>query len=144
MDSKLINFLRNTLRRASYRWKTRGEAEKRFRRPMGTYKNGRVKYGYACAECDVIGQKKDRQLDHIHPVIGPEGFQTLDKMAERMYCPQENWAMLCYPHHLAKTKTETEGRKLYRHANEEQRKELVRLAWEREELLIEKYRKKYP
>ncbi len=110
MDNKLKYFIINTLRRASFRWKPRGEAEKKFRVPNGTFKNGKTKYGYQCAHCNEIFMKKDVCTDHIIPVVGEEGFTTFDEYIERMFCDADGFQVLCSSCHDEKTAIEKERR----------------------------------
>ena len=120
MDTKFVSFIRSTLRRASFRWAPRGVAEKKARVPHGFYKNGKQKYGYQCAECKKVFQKKDTCVDHIVPVIGPEGFTTFDEMIKRMFCEADNLQILCnIPDgcHKKKTKAETTARAEVRRRN---------------------------
>jgi 5-methylcytosine-specific restriction endonuclease McrA len=106
-----------TLRRASFRWKARGIAQKRYKVQVGEFSTGRPKYGYFCASCGVIEKHKDCVMDHIEPVVGPEGFTTLDDFAERLFCDESNFQNLCKPCHKLKSAAEAAARKEYRKKN---------------------------
>jgi 5-methylcytosine-specific restriction endonuclease McrA len=46
-------------------------------------------------------------MDHKIPVVDPqEGFTTWDSYINRMFCPEENFQVLCSPCHDTKTKSE--------------------------------------
>jgi hypothetical protein len=107
--SKVFNvksFIINTLRRASYRWKPRGECQK----------NARISRGlYQCSKCKALVKNKQFVIDHIKPVIDIEhGFQTWDIFINNLFCDVSNFQLLCKPCSEAKTKVEVELRKYYR------------------------------
>lgn len=93
------------LRRASYRLKPRSDA----------LKEGRVgRNQYICTECGPtkIHPRKDINLDHRIPVVGPEGFTSFDDFISRLYCEKEGYQILCIHHHDIKTKRENDERAL--------------------------------
>lgn len=93
----------STLRRGSYRWKGRWEAERRSRVGRGEY---------YCEECGTIGKKNHSQMDHTIPVVDPvEGWKDFDTFIERLYIPADGWKRLCKPCHLDKTRIENSVRK---------------------------------
>jgi hypothetical protein len=111
MDTKLKNFCINVLRKASFKWKPRAEAKKRYRVPNGKFKNGKTKYGYQCAMCEEIFMSKDVKMDHIDPAVPLEGWQGFDVYIERMFCDEDGFQCLCGPCHDEKTNEEREIRK---------------------------------
>lgn len=117
MDKAKFNFCVSTLRRASFRWRTRAEAQKRFKVQIGEFSTGRPKYGWYCNHCGLISPQKDCKMDHIIPVAGPEGYTTLDEFADRLLCEVEGWQNLCFLCHQEKTNKETAARKEYREKN---------------------------
>ena len=119
MDKRLKNWVINVLRRASFKWKARGEAEKKFRVPNGKFKTGRIKYGYKCNKCKQIFKKKDTVTDHTDPVIPMEGFSSFDDYIPRLFCEEHNFQVLCGPCHDVKTTKEKEFRARYRKIEEE-------------------------
>ena len=106
MDKQKKAFTINVLRRGSYKWYGRWQAEKRSHLPE-------LKK-YYCEECGTICKKKDTQMDHIEPVI-PLNKTTedtpLDEIADRMYCSPEGFQRLCKPCHADKTASEVGIRK---------------------------------
>jgi len=106
MDSRKKQFIINTLRRASYRWPTRGQAEKRSRVERGLYR---------CENpgCGHEGPRKDFAMDHVVPVVDPErGFVSFDEYIDRMFpdSPDLFWR-LCHKCHDEKTAKENGVRK---------------------------------
>lgn len=99
MDKAKKSFIINVLRRGSYRWYGRWQAEKRS-------KLGRNEYFCENPTCGVIGPKKDYQMDHIIPVILTTGYDSIDGVADRMYCEPEGFQRLCKDCHRIKTDNE--------------------------------------
>jgi len=104
MDKRKKQFVINTLRRASYRWPTRGEAEKRSRVERGIYK---------CEQCGHLGKRGEFAMDHVIPVVDPEkGFTTFDDYIDRMFPDSsELFWRLCHKCHSEKTEKENTIRK---------------------------------
>ena len=117
IDNKLKSFIVNTLRKASQRWAPKNEALKRFRVPIGLFKNGNTRYGYRCNICNEKFMRKDIQIDHINPVVSTEGFTTFDDYIERMFCDADGFQTACFSCHDEKTNREKEDRKEYRKNN---------------------------
>ena len=114
MDTKLKAFIINTLRRASFRWKPRGEAKKKYKVKVGEYKTGRAKYGYKCAKCEGIFKSGEVKMDHIDPAVPLDGWQGFDIFIERMFCEESGFQCLCAECHDAKTAIEREERKRFK------------------------------
>lgn len=112
IDSKKKSFTIQTLRRGSYRWFGRWQAEK-------ASKIGRNQY--VCAVCKGVFGKKDTSLDHIIPVVDPEkGFTTFDEYIDRLFCEPEGFQRLCNTCHDKKTGKEN---KVRRKVNNQKRKD---------------------
>jgi len=108
------NWIIATLRRASYRWPGRYEAERLARKDRGQYE---------CNSCKGIFKRGQYVLDHIEPVIPVDkGFTTWDDYIERMFCDVSNFQLLCKVCHDSKSTTEKELRKNYRKKNKNGRK----------------------
>jgi len=115
VDKKLRQFIINTLRRASFRWKPRGEAKKRYKVKIGEYSTGRAKYGYTCADCKEVFKSKDVKVDHIEPVVNPlTGFTNFDDYVMRMFCEEHLMQVLCDSCHKKKSFCESQFRKRIR------------------------------
>lgn len=77
-------------------------------------KSGRLAQHYKCAGCLNEFPAKEVQVDHIIPVVGPEGFTTWDDYINRLYCSGNNLQVLCLDCHGIKTKLEREEQTLSR------------------------------
>jgi 5-methylcytosine-specific restriction endonuclease McrA len=103
MDNKKKAWAINALRRASYRWYGRWQAEK-------ASKVGRNQY--VCNMCKGIFGKKDTQLDHVIPCVNPEtGFVGFDEYIDKLLCNPEGYQRLCIECHSQKTASENVVRK---------------------------------
>ena len=93
------SFILNTLRRGTYRWYGRWQAEKRSNL-------GRNQYYCENPECGVIGKKKEFQMDHKIPVVLTSGWDSWEGVLDRMYCDPDQMWRLCKPCHGEKTAAE--------------------------------------
>lgn len=105
--ARFSSFIKSALRQASMRWGPKNEA----------LRDARVRKGwYICAECSQEapttvkkGGKRVRNIhvDHILPVIDPaKGFESWDKVVERMFCEKEKLRVLCADCHSIVTTEE--------------------------------------
>lgn len=102
IDSKKKSFAIQTLRRGSYRWYGRWQAEKASKIARNQY---------VCAICQGVFGKKDTSLDHVIPVVDPvKGFTSFDDYIDRLYCEPEGFQRLCNPCHDKKTGKENKVR----------------------------------
>ena len=99
MDKAKRSFVINVLRRGSYKWYGRWQAEKRS-------KLARNEYYCENSVCGVIGPKRNYQMDHIIPVQAVTGFDSIDNIADRMYCDPVGFQRLCKECHAEKTAAE--------------------------------------
>ena len=105
-DIELRKFLIPTLRRSSYRWKPRTEANKNARLERGVYQ---------CAMCQGEFKSGETVIDHVDPVVCIEnGWQGWEEYIERMFCEEEGFQVLCKTCHSIKTKMEEDMRKKFR------------------------------
>jgi hypothetical protein len=110
--SKFVNFIKNTLRRASYRWPGRNESLVAARMSRGLYK---------CAICKVDTFKRQEvNLDHIDPVVPIESSWHLEDgspdwnvFIKRLFVGPEGFQVICLNCHDAKTQIEDEMRASY-------------------------------
>lgn len=70
-----------------------------------------------CAACGASTHEKLAAVDHIVPVVGPEGFVSWDLFYERLMSPSSNLQVLCETCHKKKSKDETAGRRQFKKAN---------------------------
>jgi hypothetical protein len=100
------DWMKNTLRRAFFRFWERTKAIQAARVDRGLYK---------CAMCLVVSKIEGHHIDHINPVVDPKvGFVGWDTYIERLFCPSSNLQLLCKACHTIKTDKEREERKLYK------------------------------
>lgn len=120
MDVKLKNFIIQGLRRLSYKWLPRQKAKLKarvFAKDHPEIKDlGKTIYLYICAICGKLYKDKEVVLDHIAPVVDPNGYKNgsdfdLNEFAERMFCDENGFQTLCSDCHNQKTKAENECRK---------------------------------
>jgi len=50
-------------------------------------------------------------MDHVVPVVGPEGFTTFDEYITRLFCNVNGFAAICASCHQVKTQLENEERR---------------------------------
>ena len=92
-----------TLRRASYRLKSRSEALKAARIARNQYK---------CAMCGKIFKRKEVQLDHVIPVVPLTGWDNFDGFIIRLFVEHGyQFQVICREEHKAKTKEENRIRR---------------------------------
>lgn len=107
-EKKKVNkktWIMSTLRRASYRWPPRNEAERLARIDRGLYK---------CAMCEGTFRSKEYAIDHINPVISlKDGFSSWDEVIDTLFCDVEGFQILCHPCHDQKTAIEDTMRANY-------------------------------
>lgn len=98
------DWMKNTLRKAFFRYWERSKVIKNARVDRGLYK---------CASCLQVSKIDGHHVDHIQPVVETSvGFVDWDTYISRLFCPASNLQLLCSPCHKEKTKKEQEERKL--------------------------------
>jgi 5-methylcytosine-specific restriction endonuclease McrA len=102
LDKQKSTFAKNALRRASYRWVGRWQAEKESKVGRNQYK---------CAICTQIFPKKETQMDHVAPVEKITGWEGFDVYIDRLLVYKEGWQRLCKPCHTIKTESENSVRR---------------------------------
>lgn len=97
-------WMRNTLRRAFFRYWERTKALQAARVDRGLY---------MCATCKKVDKILGHRIDHIDPVVDPKvGFVNWDVYIARLFCPASNLQLLCGACHDLKTDKERQERKL--------------------------------
>lgn len=95
LDKIQLAFAKQALRRASYRWPARNQAVKEARIERGVYE---------CKECKTRVPNRDKELDHVEPVVRTSGqTQTLGEFASRLFCGLEGFQVLCNNCHSRKS-----------------------------------------
>ena len=106
--SRVRSFITSTLRAGSRRWPPKYSCLKAaYRETKINEASGRVAKHYECKKCKQLFTSTNVTVDHIVPVVGPEGFVSWDMFIERLFCPIKNLQCLCKPCHALKTKKET-------------------------------------
>lgn len=58
---------------------------------------------FKCRICKAHFAASSIEVDHIEPVVGPEGFTTWDEYIKRMFVGKEGFQVLCKTCHKKKT-----------------------------------------
>ncbi len=96
-------WIKNALRRASYKFPPRNSAKINARVERGKYK---------CQKCNEIFRNGEVQLDHVEPVVNPEtGFVDWNDFIERMFPDLSGWSLLCLSCHQEKSENENKTRR---------------------------------
>lgn len=85
---------------------------------MTNVKTGRQAKHYECAHCKQLFPQKEIEINHIVPVVPVTGFDSWDKVIERMFCEIEGLEALCKPCHKLVTQEENLLRKTYKNAKQ--------------------------
>ena len=108
-------FIIPILRRATFRWPHRYNAQKNARMERGIYE---------CKECGAPCKPKEFILDHIEPVVPvEEGFTTWDNYINRMFVGEDGYQVLCHLCSEAKTSIEDSLRAEYNRLRKDKKKE---------------------
>src|ERR1700677_279103 len=108
LDKFREQFVRWTLRRASFRWPPRGEALKAARIERGLYQ---------CNLCKGRFKNKEVKVDHVDPVVPilsnscRNVSPSTEQFVQRMFPAGEGFQVLCKPCHDNKTRSENEQRR---------------------------------
>lgn len=108
----------NALRRASFRYPPAIKAIKKSKTDYYIKaKNGNdvKRVDFTCVACKKSGLKRTQvNLDHVVPVVGPEGFVDWNTYIERMFCDEDNFQIICSECHTKKSLKENEERAAYK------------------------------
>lgn len=103
VDKKVKAFAWQALRRSSYRWPPRWEAERESRVRRGVYQ---------CNICKGEFRKKDTQMDHVDPIVPVDAeWEGFDEAIPRLLVGKEGWQRLCRECHTEKTNRENDLRR---------------------------------
>ncbi len=111
-QSRFNSFIKSTLRSGSVRWEPRYTClNNAFRVVKINEKTGRMAKHFECAHCHMLFPQKEIEINHILPVVPIEGFDSWDKVIERMFCEIDGLEALCKPCHKLTTGQENILRK---------------------------------
>lgn len=100
----------SSLRRAQ--WPPKYQAiKKAYVKDGKNPKTGRKCKLHKCEHCGNLFPQKDMQADHVNPVIPLTGFDSWDKVIERLFCEVDGYQAVCRECHKIKTKEENRIRK---------------------------------
>ena len=107
-DAKWRSWVISLLRRGTMRFPPRNDALRAAKTEKKiNEKTGRMAQHYECKSCKGHFSAKNVCVDHIEPVINPGvGFINWDTYIERMFCPVDNFQILCSNCHDIKTAKE--------------------------------------
>lgn len=100
-QARFNSFIKGALRSATKRWGPINAARKAAWLERGVYKC----VGYK-KRWHKVRWKDGIFVDHIEPVIGPDGFETWDLVIERMFVETDGLQVLCLDCHKRKTADE--------------------------------------
>ena len=101
-EARFVAFVKSALRGASQRWGPKNQLLKESRVERGKYK---CVCGIIHPVSIEIEGRRTRNIfvDHIKPVVGPEGFTTWDDFINNLFCEQDNLQILCKECHDRKS-----------------------------------------
>ncbi len=111
-QARFNSFVKGGLRSISQRWPPKYKClSNAFTGTKVNPRTGRLAKHYLCRACqnEYVGSLVE--VNHIDPVIPVTGFDSWDKVIERLFCEEDRLEVLCKPCHKALTKQENEERK---------------------------------
>lgn len=128
----LSAYMKNAVRRLSYRFPSRSEAWQSVRIPRpANWPNKRVQWVAPCAACKQLFEQADTQCDHIEPIIPVTGWplapasplyevtpedKDMNLLIYRTFVAAKKLQILCKECHKAKSAEENGRRKAVRDA----------------------------
>jgi len=102
------------LRRMSYRWPPKNEAERAARVDRGLYQ---------CATCKGSFKAGEYDIDHIVPLISvKDGYTSWDEVINNLFCDKAGFQILCKDCHSLKSNLEDNLRAGYAAKRKEEKK----------------------
>ena len=110
--ARFHSFVKGVLRLGSQKWPPKNEVKKKARTRRGFYQCNSCNKEVPASLPPLPGNKRrinNAVVDHVNPIIDPKkGFETWDKVVERMFCEEDGLQVLCHECHTIKTKEERE------------------------------------
>lgn len=129
----LSAYMKNAVRRLSYRFPSRSEAWKAVRIPRpDNWPNKRVQWVAPCVACHKLFEQSDTQCDHIEPIIPVSGWplapqsvlyeispedKDMNVLVYRTFVAASKLQIMCKICHKLKSKEENGKRKAIRDEN---------------------------
>lgn len=111
-EARFNSFIKSGLRSLSQRWppkyRTLSKACTGTRINANT---GRMAKHYQCSKCSLDFPLKQVEVNHRIPVVPVTGFDSWDKVIERLFCEEDGLEVVCKPCHKDITKEENSSRK---------------------------------
>lgn len=123
----LSAYMKNAVRRLSYKFRSRSEALIAVRIPRpADWPNKRVQYVVPCSKCGELFEQGDTQCDHIEPIIPVSGWPSAPKsdlyscqeedkdmnvLVYRTFVPATRLQIMCKPCHKEKSALENATRR---------------------------------
>lgn len=106
-ESKFHSFIKNNLRKTTFKWQPIQDCLKNARTRRGYYRCNGCKEEVP-ASIRIDGKRhKNAIVDHIQPIIDPDwGFISWDDTINRMFCEADNLQVLCKECHDVKSNDE--------------------------------------
>ena len=103
-EARKHSFIVSILRAGTRRWPPKYECLNAAKTKKKTNKlTGRMAQHYRCAGCRKEFPATGVSVDHIKPVVGPEGFISWDLFIANMFCTGDGLQVLCTACHKKKT-----------------------------------------
>jgi 5-methylcytosine-specific restriction endonuclease McrA len=104
-ESQYWSAIRSALRTGMRFWKPKLNALNKAKRP---YKgeNKKQKWCYECASCGELFKLQEVQCDHVIPAGTLLAYNHLPQFAEKLYCGEDGFQVLCSECHRKKSNEE--------------------------------------
>ena len=111
-QARFNSFVKSALRSASQRWPPKYQClNEAYVETKINIKTGRMAKHYKCNRCRNDFPMKDVEVNHIIPVVPISGFDSWDKVIERLFCEKDGLETVCKPCHKIITKEENDTRR---------------------------------
>lgn len=114
-NAKERNLVKGALRRLFGRSEIRRNViEKAIIKGYSDPKRKAVKFWVKCETCGKMEAKSNVQIDHREPLIPIDSSleeMTWDQVVDRLWCDEDNLAIICKPCHRSKSSAEMKERK---------------------------------
>lgn len=111
-QARYNSFVKGALRAASQRWPPKYSVlAKAFTKRKENKATGRLAKHFRCNKCKEEFPQKEVEVNHIVPVVPLSGFDSWDRVIERLFCEEDGLEVVCKPCHKSISKDENIIRK---------------------------------